>query len=177
MIAVLIAVVVVVGVVAAADLLLSFAVIRRVAALQARGPAADVDPPEVGHEVGEFTVPLLAGGVFTRADLTAARVMVVLLTTSCDPCRRAIGELRALPMPLPGPLYILIMASEQDADALDVAKSMPAGSRAAIIAPADAEATSRAFGIDGVPSVLTIEGGIITASGFQIRGLLDGASR
>lgn len=179
MVGILIAVVVLVGVIAAADLLLSFALIRRVAALQTQD--ANVSGPAVGREVGQFRVPLLGGGEFSRDSLAAPRVLAVFLTTSCEPCRRAITELSAMPGPLPWPLYVVIIrtdapgAEETADDALEVAGQMPAGSRVGVIAAA--EAPLEAFGIDGYPTVLTVEDGIIRASGFRVAALLDGVSR
>ncbi|MGH3191094.1 MAG: hypothetical protein ACRDPY_26190 [Streptosporangiaceae bacterium] len=171
---ILIAVVVLVGVIACADLLISFALIRRVAALQARGP--QLSGPAIGREVGQFRVPLLGGGEFSRDHLAAPRTLAVFLTTSCEPCRRAITELSAMPGPLPWPLYVILIRTDaDDDDAVEVAGQMPAGSRVGIIAAA--EAPLEAFGIDGYPTVLTIEDGIIRASGFRVAALLEGVSR
>jgi hypothetical protein len=172
---ILIAVVVLVGVIACANLLISFALIRRVATLQREG-TADVSGPAVGREVGQFRVPLLGGGEFSRDHLAAPRTLAVFLTTSCEPCRRAITELAAMGGPLPWPLYIVIIRTDaDDDDALKVAGQMPAGSQVGVITAS--EAPLEAFGIDGYPTVLTIEDGIIRASGFRVAALLDGVSR
>jgi hypothetical protein len=173
MVGILIALVVLVGVIACADLLISFALIRRVAALQAQG-TAELSGPAIGREVGQFRVPLLGGGEFSRDQLAAPRTLAVFLTTSCEPCRKAITELSVMPGPLPWPLYVVIIATDAD-DAFEVAAQMPAGSRVGVITAA--EAPLEAFGIDGYPTVLTIEDGIIRASGFRVAALLDGVSR
>ena len=171
---ILIAVVVLVGVIACADLLISFALIRRVATLQ--GQEAGVSGPAVGHQVGQFRVPLLDGGEFSRDSLAAPRVLAVFLTTSCEPCRKAITELSAMAGALPWPLYVIIIRTDAaDDDALDVAASMPAGSRVGVVSTA--EAPLEAFGIDGYPTVLTVEDGTVRASGFRVAALLDGVSR
>lgn len=175
MVGILIALVVLVGVIACADLLISFALIRRVAALQAQG-TPELSGPAVGREVGQFRVPLLGGGEFSRDQLAAPRTLAVFLTTSCEPCRKAITELSVMPGPLPWPLYVVIIATDaDDDDAFEVAGQMPAGSRVGVITAA--EAPLEAFGIDGYPTVLTIEDGIIRASGFRVAALLDGVSR
>jgi hypothetical protein len=174
MVGILIAMVVLVGVIACADLLISFALIRRVAALQPQG--AELSGPAPGREVGQFRVPLLGGGEFSRETLAAPRTLAVFLTTSCEPCRRAITELSTMPGPLLWPLYVVIIRTDaDDDDALGVADQMPAGSRVGVIAAS--EAPLEAFGIDGYPTVLTIEDGIIRASGFRVAALLDGVSR
>jgi hypothetical protein len=179
MIGILIAVMVVVGVVAGADLLLSFALIRRVAALTSGGVGAGpvVDAPALGHEVSAFGVPLLDGGEFSRADLTGTRALAVFLTTSCEPCRKAITELRTLSVPLPGPLYVVIVRTDADTDSdvFDAAAGMPAGARVGIVS--SAQAPLQAFGIDGFPTVLTLDDGVVSASGFRVAALLDDVSR
>ena len=172
---ILIAVVVVVGVVAGADLLLSFAVIRRLAALQERikeGGGSGISPA-VGHKVGDFQVELLTGGAFTLADLMGASPMVVFLTTTCEPCQAAIAELHAMPTPLPIPLYVLISGSDADSDVLRVAAQMPEGARIAEISGSDG--VMRAFGVDGFPTMLGIEDGIVRASDYRVSSLLEHA--
>ena len=103
MIGILIAVVVVVGIVAGADLLLSFAIVRRLSALQAMMQGGGTSPA-VGYKIGDFEVELLTGGVFTLADLMDEASIVIFLTTTCEPCQAAIAELRDMPTPLSFPM-------------------------------------------------------------------------
>ena len=179
MIGILIAVVVVVGIVAGADLLLSFAVIRRLSALQARmqGGGGSHASPAVGHEIGDFEVELLTGGVFTLADLMDGPSVVIFLTTTCEPCQTAIAELRDMPAPLSFPMYVLINGTDQDQDnaVLNVAADMPQGTRVAEISAS--HPVMRAFGIDGFPSVLGVENGIVRASDFRVSHVLETANR
>lgn len=176
MVGILTAVVVVVGVVAAADLLLSFAVIRRLAALQSRMQAGGgSSSPAVGHKIGDFRVNLLAGGEFTLADLMAATAVVVFLTTTCEPCQTAIAELQALPVPLTFTLYVLISGTGEDNDVLAVAANMPTGARVAEISASDP--VMQAFGIDGFPTVLRIEDGIVRISEYRVSRLLEHAGK
>lgn len=178
MIDILIAVVVVVGIVACADLLLSFAVIRRLSALQARmqGGGSGTSPA-VGHKIGDFEVELLTGGVFTLADLMDEASIVIFLTTTCEPCQAAIAELRDLPAPLSFPMYVLINGTDQDQDTtvLNVAADMPQGARVAEISAS--HPVMQAFGIDGFPSVLGVEGGIVRASDTRVGHVLETANR
>ena len=177
MIGILIAVVVVVGIVAGADLLLSFAVIRRLSALQARmqGGGGGNPSPAVGHQVGDFEVDLLTGGVFTLADLMDEASIVIFLTTTCEPCQAAIAELRDMPTPLSFPMYVLINATDQDQDnaVLNVAADMPQGTRVAEISAS--HPVLRAFGVDGFPSVVGIEGGIVRTSEYKVSRVLETA--
>jgi thiol-disulfide isomerase/thioredoxin len=179
LIGILIAVVVVVGIVAGADLLLSFAVIRRLSALQARmqGGGGGHTSPAVGHKVGDFEVELLTGGRFTLADLMDGASVVIFLTTTCEPCQAAIAELRELPTPLSFPMYVLINATDlaEDNAALTVAAGLPSGIRVAEISAS--HPVMQAFGIDGFPSVLGIEDGIVRASDYQLSRVLETAHR
>jgi len=177
LIGILTAVVVVVGVVAGADLLLSFAVIRRLAALQSRmqGLSGGGGSVAVGHKVGDFRVELLTGDEFTLADLMGQSSMVVFMTTTCEPCKTAAAELEALPAPLPFPLYILISGSDEDDDVPRVAAGMPMGARIAEISPSDG--VVKAFGVDGVPAVLRVEDGIVRASDYRVSRLLEHAGQ
>lgn len=180
MIGILIAVVVVVGIVAGADLLLSFAVIRRLSALQARmqgGGGAGHTSPAIGHKVGDFEVELLTGGVFTLADLMDGASIVIFLTTTCEPCQAAIAELREMPTPLSFPMYVLINATDLDEEnsVLTVAADMPQGTRVAEISAT--HPVMQAFGIDGFPSVLGIEDGIVRASDYLLGRVLETANR
>jgi hypothetical protein len=183
LIGILIAVVVVVGIVAGADLMLSFAVIRRVAALQDRmqgaggSGAGAATSPAVGHQIGDFEVEMLTGGVFTLADLMDGASVVIFLTTTCEPCQAAIAELRELPAPLSFPMYVLINATDQDQEnaVLNVAADMPPGTRVAEISAS--HPVMRAFGIDGFPSALGVEDGIVRASEYKVSRVLETANR
>jgi hypothetical protein len=177
MIGVLIAVMVVVGIVAGADLLLSFAIVRRLAQLETRGGGTGGGPgvPAVGHKVGEFRVPLVTGDEFTSADLEGSRALVVFVMPSCEPCKKAIADLQALPRPLSWPLYVLVTATEEEDHALDVAGDLPPGTRVAAIFAADS--TARAFGVDAFPTALIVEDGVVRAAGLQVSGLLENVRR
>jgi hypothetical protein len=172
MIQVLAAALVLVGAVAVADLVLTFAVIRRMATLQVRGTAGTGNPAP-GHAVGEFRVNLLTGDEFTLDHLRREPAMVAFLSPSCEPCRRAIAELKELPVPLSRPLYVLIAGSAQDSDVLAVAADMPAGARIGAIAHADG--VMEAFAADGYPTVVNVADGTVLSSGLRVSDLLDHA--
>jgi hypothetical protein len=173
MIGILMAFIVVVGVAVAADLLLSFAVIRRLAALQGRIKAASGGGPQIGHRVGDFRVELITGGVFTRADLSGSSIIVAFLMTTCEPCKKVVAELGQLPDPPPFPLHVLIVGTDQDPDVLSLAAAMPPGARVGRVSAADA--TGEAFGVDGYPTVLAIEDGTVRAAGLGLSSVLEHA--
>jgi hypothetical protein len=177
MIPVLTAAVILVGAVAAADLLLSFAVIRRLAALQARGvgpgTGSSAGAPPPGHLIGEFRVGLLAGGEFATDHLRQEPAIVAFLSPTCEPCRRAIEELKQLPVPLARPLYVLIAGSAQDADLLAVAQQMPAGAHVGAIAHDDK--VMQAFAAEGYPTLVSTAAGAVLASGLRVGDVLEHA--
>ncbi len=173
MTAVLTAVVAVVGVVAATDLLLSMAVVRRLATLQAqvRDVSAGSEPsPAIGYKVADFTAELVTGGRLTRADLDAGRASVLFVMPSCEPCKALLGELTAQPeWQGPSPLYVLINGADDEDYARALLPRLPAGSRAGLVSPDDE--VSSAFGITGYPTVLEIEDGVVRASGVRLNVL------
>jgi hypothetical protein len=175
MIEVLIAIAVVVGVVAAADLLLTFAVIRRLAALESRTRrlpgTAQSGSPAIGHRVGDFRVRLISGDSFSQADLAEGSAIVMFVMPSCEPCQEAIAELRGLPAPLPFPLYVLVADPDPDADISEVVSQLPAQAQIGKIATIDA--TTTAFGLDGFPTALVIEDGIVRANELKVGSLLE----
>jgi hypothetical protein len=170
MIAILAAVVILVGAVAVADLLLSFAIIRRLAASQARG-AVSAGEPARGHVIGAFRVRLLADGEFTPDCLRHQPTTVVFLSPHCEPCRQAITELAELPVPLSRPLFVLIAGSAHDDDVLAIAAQMPAGAQVGAIAHDDA--IMKAFAVDGYPTVVNVADGIVRSAGFRVSELLE----
>jgi hypothetical protein len=175
---ILTAVVVVVGVVAAADLLLSFAIIRRLAHVEERGggrAGGNHGSPAIGHQVGEFRAELLSGGDFTRAGLAGTRALVVFMMTGCEPCKRVLAELRELPAPLPFPLYILITVTQRDSDALGMTAGLPEGAHIGVVSADDA--VTRAFAIDGYPTTLDVEDGVVRAVELQLSKVLEHAGQ
>lgn len=174
---VLAAVVVVVGVLAGADFLLTFAVIRRLAAVERRvgatAPASGLSPP-IGYQVGSFRVPLVAGGEFTQADLAGCRAAVMFVSPSCEPCKAAIADLRTQPGPLPSPLYVLVANSDHDHGDADITPDLlPAEAIVGKVSPVGS--VTDAFAVDGFPTVLLLEDGVVRANGLKVSGLLEPA--
>jgi thiol-disulfide isomerase/thioredoxin len=171
---ILAAAVVVVGVLAGADFLLTFAVIRRLAALEQRAgstAAGSGSSPAIGYQVRDFRVPLVSGGEFTQADLAGHRVTVMFVSPSCEPCRQAIADLRAQPGPLPSPLYVLVAADGDDHGAAAIAADLPAE---AIVGEVPISgAVTEAFGIEGFPTVVVIDDGQVRANVLRVSSLPD----
>jgi len=173
MTSVLIAVVVIVGVVAAADLLLSFAVVRRLATLQARvselGPGP-VTSPAIGHRVGDFTADLLDGGTLTSADLAGIEASVLFVSPSCEPCRALLAEIEKLPSwPERLPLFVMINDTGDEDYARSLVAKLPGAARVARVRPDDE--VSAAFGVIGYPTVIAVDSGIVRASGIRLSAL------
>ena len=183
MIGVLTAIVVVVGVVAVADLLLSFAVIRRVAQLESRpkGITGGGGTPAAGFQVGDFSVETIAGDRFSRADLDDGDALVAFLMSGCQPCKATAAELRQMPSAPPVPLYVLIVDTElarsdgSGDDVFAIAEGMPEGARVAILPAGDP--VIEAFGLDGFPTVVAVRDGVVRGAELRASALLDAAGR
>jgi len=178
MIGVLTAIVVVVGVIAVADLLLSFAVIRRVALLQERPgrvtPANSA--PAIGHRIDDFAVETTTGRYFTRSDLASGDALVAFLMSGCEPCKATAAELRQLPSAPPMPLYVVIVNTELGGDdVFAMTAGMPDGALVGMVPAGDPVIS--AFGLDGFPTVVAVRDGVVRAAELRLSGLLEVAGR
>src|SRR5690349_19517501 len=92
----LFAAVVVLGLAVAFNLLLTFAVLRRLKTMdRASEPSADPDRPAVGTPVGRFDAVSDDGYRLTDADLSHGLTRFAFLMPECGPCEGLIRALRA----------------------------------------------------------------------------------
>src|SRR5579863_1213804 len=97
---VLIALVALLAVLGAANLLLTLALARRLAEVErlaARG--AEPRMPRIGAEVAEFSVATAGGGRLTDAQLRTGRTLLVFSMTDCGPCTAIAEELQHAELP------------------------------------------------------------------------------
>jgi hypothetical protein len=159
---ILIALVALLAVLAAANLLLTLALARRLAAAErtaARGPEPRM--PRIGTEVAEFSVVTAGGGRLTDAQLRSGRTLLVFSLEDCGPCAALAEDLQHTELPAGLGLLVLLAASE-DNRALAAAK-YPAAARVGFL-PTDGTVTDR-FEVDAFPTVVLVEEGRITAVG------------
>ncbi|HET7012669.1 MAG TPA: hypothetical protein VFI65_02090 [Streptosporangiaceae bacterium] len=159
---VLIALVSLLALLAAANLLLTLALARRLAEaerLAARGPEPRM--PRIGTEVAEFSVPTADGGQLTDAQLRSGRTLLVFSMSDCGPCAALAEELQHAELPTWLGLLVLVGASEGNR-ALAAAK-YPVQAQVGFLPP-DGTLTDR-FEVDAFPTVVLVEEGSIMAVG------------
>jgi hypothetical protein len=163
--AVLIALVVLVGILGAANILLTLALARRLAQVErtaAAGGAGQPRMPRVGTEIGEFSVDTAGGARLTDATLRGGRTLVVFSLAGCSPCTALAEELRDAELPPGLGLLVLVAGGEGDAEAVTAAQYPSAAQ--VVHLPSDSGLADQ-FEVDSFPTVVLVEGGRITAVG------------
>ncbi|HEY1322360.1 MAG TPA: hypothetical protein VGF32_19035 [Streptosporangiaceae bacterium] len=161
---ILIALVALLAVLVAANLLLTLALARRLAGVErlaARG--AEPRMPRIGAEVAAFSVAAFGGGRLTDAPLRSGRTLLVFSMADCGPCAALAEELHRTELPAGLGLLVLVAAGEDD-QALAAAK-YPASAHIGFLPP-DGSVTER-FEVDAFPTVVLVEDGRITAAGHN----------
>jgi hypothetical protein len=161
---ILIALVALLAVLVAANLLLTLALARRLGEVE-RMAARGAEPrmPRTGTEVATFSVAAAGGGRLTDALLRSGRTMLVFSVADCGPCAELADELHRTDLPAGLRLLVLVAASEDDR-ALAAAK-YPALAQVGFLPP-DGSVTER-FEVDAFPTVVLVEEGRITAVGHK----------
>jgi hypothetical protein len=157
--------VVLLAVVTALHLLLTFGLVTRIRELQqevAGMPAKDPDLPRFGRTVASFSATDLDGGLLSEADL-AGPVQVGFFSAGCGPCTTLSEWLAAEP---PSTRFIAFVDGAPAADSTKrlIKRLSPLG-RVALI---DAEHPSTlAFGVTSFPTLMHLDSGVVTASGSR----------
>lgn len=153
------------------NLLLTFALIRRVAELDpSRGPGATV--PSVGTAVGAFAAVTVDGDSFGLDDLRSADLAVLFMMTGCEPCHELLTDLSTRQIMDTGPIFAFIGHHGDPADEAVMAyrSALPAGIRCAVTSPTGEIA--QAFGVRAFPTALRIEHSVITVAGRSLDAVL-----
>lgn len=157
--------VVLLSVVTALHVLLTFGLVAKIRALSERVagvPLKDPDLPQPGRAVEPFSVTDLDGVEITEADL-GGKVQVGFFAAGCGPCKTMSDWLASEP---PTTRFIAVIDGERDNGATErlVDKLAPLG-RIALI---DSDhASIDAFGVPSFPTLLHIDSGVVTASGAR----------
>lgn len=157
--------VVLLAVVTALHLLLTFGLVTRIRELQqevAGMPAKDPDLPRFGRSVASFSATDLDGDAISEADL-AGPVQVGFFSAGCGPCTTLSEWLAAEP---PSTRFIAFIDGAPAADSTKrlIKRLSPLG-RVALI---DAEHPSTlAFGVTSFPTLMHLDSGVVTASGSR----------
>jgi thiol-disulfide isomerase/thioredoxin len=153
------------------NLLVSFAIIRRLRGVESRGgdhahqgDALTDDLPAVGTRVGAFSVPTVDGDQLDDQTLAGEPVLAAFLSPTCSPCKDLVAALAARPDP---DLARTILFVDGDEDAKEFAESLRVHGRVALV---DSQGpVGVAFGgVEMFPIVLTVERGVITAADIRL---------
>jgi hypothetical protein len=170
-IGILTAVVALLAIVLAIDLIVTFALIRRVSGLYSGG-SAQATLPQVGSAVAEFAVGPEAGDRLELADLQAANLTVIFMMTGCGPCQGLLADLSTRPLRDGEPVFAFIAHHGEASDEVvgSYRSQLPPGVRTAVTSPTGDVA--RAFAVQSFPVTLRVEQGIIAASGRSLDAVL-----
>jgi thiol-disulfide isomerase/thioredoxin len=166
---ILLGAVIVLGLMASANLLVTFAVIRRIAVVEAGhadGPGKAL-VPDIGYQVADFSAELLSGGAIHRADLADSSVIIIFVSPGCAPCQKLIASMRSGWVPQGEPLLIFVAGYADDAVVGDTVAELSALSARIGITPPTGP-VAQAFGVVGYPTVLRVENGVVTAAGARL---------
>lgn len=161
------AVVVVLSVAVATNLLLTTAVIRRLRMSAADQRTRSPDLPSLGTVVLPFSASVIGGGRVSLKDVTLQATIVIFLSPDCPACGAISARLREA---RPTDVMLVFVAGDSDPTAaLELAKVLSPVVPAAVIHGAD---VLHAFGgVDAFPTTLRIDSGIITAAGHRLEDL------
>jgi hypothetical protein len=169
-IGVLVAIVALLAIILAVDLMVTFALIRRVADLSSGGSAGAL--PKVGSAVDEFAVGVEAGDKIDLDDLRSANFTVIFMMTGCGPCQALLADLSSRSLGHSEPVFAFIAHHGESSDAavLDYRSKLPSGVRSAVTSPIGD--VMRAFAVGSFPVILRVERGVIAASGRSLDEVL-----
>jgi hypothetical protein len=160
MIPILTAAVIVLAILVALNLLVTFAMIRR---LKASEMAAQDDAnsfrPTVGSTIGEFEVTAMDGSAFTHHDLADGPSTVVFLLPNCGGCGRLIREL-APEAYAERSVVVAVAGVAGDPQAVAMIQSIPSDLRV-VLAPLGGS-MNQAFHVATFPTVVHLYDGKVT---------------
>jgi hypothetical protein len=162
---ILIALVSLLGILAASNLLLTLALARRLAATEraaANGGRGEPHLPRVGAEIGAFSVPTIEGASLTDARLRSGRTLLVFSMAGCSPCAALAEELRRTELPS-GLTLLVLVATAVDDPASVTAVEYPAMAEVAYL-PEECDLIER-LEVDAFPTLVLVEEGRIVAAG------------
>jgi hypothetical protein len=151
------------------NLVLLFAVVRRLREIETRGaPAAAETKPATGTRIGPWTATLTDGTTMTDADLGPDAV-VLFLTSGCGPCARLVGQVADDPAVLGGVPALAVVVGDVPG-ARTYADVLPENLPLAYAEQDDPIVTTFA-GVDAFPTVVVVRGGVVRASSHDLHAV------
>lgn len=179
----LVAAVVLVGMLAALNLLLTLAVLRRLQERTASfGPSGPYGPDDALDRLVGTAVPDVVGlaGALPEVDLAGAvsgqPTLIAFFTTACPSCRTEVVEFARAAGREPGsPATVLAVIAGDDADGRSRLTATLGGVAVVLTEPEDGPVT-RAFGVQAFPTIARTDGaGRVVAASASVRSLRRGA--
>jgi thiol-disulfide isomerase/thioredoxin len=150
------------------NILLLFAVIRRLRNVQELVvPPAVV--PAVGTAIEPFQVETVDGASVTTDALADGPVLVAVLSTTCPACKDLAGTLATLSGPSSAPLVLVV--ADPGHDGAPMLQALAGMDRVAVV-EREHPALTALGGITAYPTVLAIREGKITSAGTRLDKVL-----
>ncbi|MEV8100272.1 hypothetical protein [Kitasatospora sp. NPDC085879] len=166
----LIALTVLLAIATATNLLLTFALVRRMRAIEATGLRTPRRPP-AGTPVADFTVRSVGGRTIGRGDLLGGDRLVGFLQVGCGPCAELIADVTRLVATPVLPAYFFVSGDPSDPRTREMAAQLAAIGEAALVG--DGLEVATAFGgVEAFPTLLVLRDAVVTASGHDLAGVL-----
>lgn len=153
--------VVVLSIAVAANLLITFAMIRRMRANEnAAREDADSFRPTVGNLVGTFEAADTTGEALTDRDLADGHHRLAFLLPGCGGCGRVVSELAEL---ADRDVIVVVAGTAKEPSVVDFVQSIPDGYRV-VLSPVGGP-LSQAFHLATFPTVVDVVDGHVTGVG------------
>jgi hypothetical protein len=149
------------------NLVLLFAVLRRLREIESRHAPAEVTPA-AGTRVGPWAVTLDDGTAMADVDL-GPDAMVLFLSPGCGPCGRLVGQLADDPAVLGGGPALAVVVGDLPG-ARTYADMLPSPLPVAY-AEEDDPIVVAFGGVDAFPTVVVVHGGVVRASGHDLHAV------
>ncbi|MFI7443037.1 TlpA disulfide reductase family protein [Nonomuraea indica] len=181
----LVALMVLIGLLSALNLLLSVGVIRRLrehsvelATLRSGGttsdrgllPLGDVALPD-GSPIGEFAAVTVDGESVTLGGL-GDRPLVGFFSPSCTPCKEQLSAFVEFAASRPGGrdtrLAIVVGTSEESAETVERLSPVTT-----VVVESEGGPIQKAFGVTGFPAFILSTDGLVAASHYQLHAVID----
>lgn len=170
---------VLVGLLAAVNLLLTIGVVRRLrehtaelGELRKRGAAGGGEVAlKVGAPVGEFAATSVEGRTVTR-DTLGDRPLVGFLSPQCRPCKERLPAFVDFAATRPGGrdrlLAVVVGTGEEAAELVEKVRRV-----ATVVVEPDGGPIQQAFAVTGFPAFVLVEQGVVAASDYEFAPVAD----
>ncbi|MFI9328326.1 hypothetical protein ACIGZJ_12380 [Kitasatospora sp. NPDC052868] len=155
------------GLAIAANLVLTFAVIRRLRTLEEGGTGAPDALPAVGTAVAEFSAVTTYGEELTAADVAAGDAFAGFVMVGCTPCGTLIESLAGGAATGAADPLFFVVGDPENPETRRMTAALDAVGRVAVVA--EKSSATAAFGqVGAFPTLLRLKDGVITAAGHDL---------